>query len=107
MDWTDRHCRYFLRLIAPHARLYTDLVDGVTLGRVAYHHPYLLAQLDALCFGGSFRVRPRAEIVEALIPYAQAELARGVSLRAIVRHLLGLYHGAPGARTWPRNHHHR
>ena len=79
-----------------------DLVDGVMLGRIAYHHPYLLAQLDALCFGGSFRVRPRAEIVEALIPYAQDQLARGVTLRAIVRHVLGLYHGAPGARAWRR-----
>jgi tRNA-dihydrouridine synthase A len=79
-----------------------DLVDGVMLGRIAYHHPYLLAQLDALCFGESFRMRSRADIVEALILYAQAELARGVSLRAIVRHVLGLYHGAPGARAWRR-----
>jgi tRNA-dihydrouridine synthase A len=79
-----------------------DFVDGVMLGRVAYHRPYLLAQLDALCFGGGFHVRSRAEIVEALIPYAQDQLARGVSLRAIVRHVLGLYHGAPGARAWRR-----
>ncbi len=79
-----------------------EQVDGVMLGRVAYHHPYLLAQLDALCFGASERVRSRAEIVEALIPYAQAQLMRGVSLRAIVRHTLGLYHGAPGARSWRR-----
>jgi tRNA-dihydrouridine synthase A len=79
-----------------------EQVDGVMLGRVAYHHPYLLAQLDALCFGASERVRSRAEIVEALIPYAQTQLMRGVSLRAIVRHTLGLYHGAPGARSWRR-----
>jgi tRNA-dihydrouridine synthase A len=77
-------------------------VDGVMPGRIAYHHPYVLAQLDTLCFGGSFRARSRAEIVEALIPYAQAQLMRGVSLRAIVRHILGLYHGAPGARAWRR-----
>src|SRR5438552_7876889 len=79
-----------------------DFVDGVMLGRIAYHHPYVLSQLDALCFGGSFRARSRAEIVEALIPYAQDQLARGVTLRAIVRHVLGLYHGPPGARAWRR-----
>ncbi len=77
-------------------------VDGVMLGRVAYHHPYSLAQIDALCFGDGARLRSRAEVVEALVPYAQAHLARGVSLRAIVRHVLGLYHGGPGARTWRR-----
>src|SRR6266567_2539691 len=77
-------------------------LDGVMLGRIAYHHPYLLAQLDALCFEGSAGVRSRAEVVEALVPYARKQLARGVSLRAITRHTLGLYHGAPGARTWRR-----
>src|SRR5438876_2922850 len=77
-------------------------VDGVMLGRLAYHHPYLLAQLDALCFEGSARVRSRADVVEALVPYAKIQLARGVGLRAIARHVLGLYHGAPGARAWRR-----
>ena len=38
----------------------------------------------------------------ALLPYAEAQLARGVGLRAITRHVLGLYHGAPGARAWRR-----
>ncbi len=77
-------------------------VDGVMLGRTAYHHPYALADADALCFGAGARPRSRAEIVAALLPYVEAQLARGVHLRAITRHILGLYHGCPGARTWRR-----
>ncbi|HKW08802.1 MAG TPA: tRNA dihydrouridine(20/20a) synthase DusA, partial [Gemmatimonadaceae bacterium] len=78
------------------------LVDGVMLGRAAYHHPYLLAEADAHCLGAGARRRSRGEIVEALLPYVESQLARGVHLRAITRHILGLYHGAPGARTWRR-----
>ena len=47
-------------------------------------------------------MRSRADVVEALVPYAKIQLARGVGLRAIARHVLGLYHGAPGARAWRR-----
>jgi len=46
--------------------------------------------------------RSRADVVEALIPYAHRELARGTSLRSIVRHVLGLYHGVPGGRRFRR-----
>ena len=77
-------------------------VDGVMLGRTAYHHPYLLADADALCFGVGAPPRSRAGIVAALLPYVDAQLASGVHLRAITRHILGLYHGSPGARTWRR-----
>ena len=77
-------------------------VDGVMLGRTAYHHPYVLAEADVLCFGADTRSRSRAEIVAALLPYIDAQLASGVHLRAITRHILGLYHGSPGARTWRR-----
>ena len=90
--------------IATHDAIARELaeVDGVMLGRVAYHHPSLLAEADAYCFGGSAPQRSREEVVEALLPYAEAQLARGVGLRAITRHVLGLYHGAPGARAWRR-----
>jgi tRNA-dihydrouridine synthase A len=80
-------------------------VDGVMIGRVAYHHPWLLAEADRYCFGeglGAPPIRSRAEVVEALVPYAEAQLTQGVSLRAIARHVLGLYHGKPGARAWRR-----
>ena len=77
-------------------------VDGVMLGRAAYHHPYLLAEADAQRPGAGERRRSRGEIIEAMLPYVESQLARGVHLRAITRHILGLYHGAPGARTWRR-----
>ena len=77
-------------------------VDGVMLGRTAYHDPYALASADVLCFGAGAQPRTRAEIVAALLPYVEAQLAGGVHLRAITRHILGLYHGCPGARTWRR-----
>jgi tRNA-dihydrouridine synthase A len=79
-----------------------DEVDGVMLGRVAYHDPYFLAEAETYCFADSGPKRTRAEVVEALLPYAEVQLARGVHLRAIARHVLGLYHGAPGARAWRR-----
>ena len=77
-------------------------VDGVMLGRAAYHNPYLLAEAEEYCFGAPAPSRTRAEIVQALLPYARAQLASGVSLRAIAQHLLGLYHGRSGVRAWRR-----
>jgi len=79
-----------------------ERVDGVMLGRAAYHNPYLLAEAEGYAFGVPAPTRTRAQIVERLVPYAAEQLARGVSLRAIARHVLGLYHGASGARTWRR-----
>jgi tRNA-dihydrouridine synthase A len=76
-------------------------VDGVMLGRAAYHDPYLLAQADR-----RFRVdassRTRVQVVKAMHEYARDELRRGTSLRAITRHMLGLFHGQPRARLWRR-----
>ena len=79
-----------------------ERVDGVMLGRAAYHNPYLIAEAEEYVFGEPAPQRTRADIVEALVPYAEAQLARGVAMRAIARHVLGLYHGAPGARAWRR-----
>jgi tRNA-dihydrouridine synthase A len=75
-------------------------VDGVMLGRAAYHDPWLLAQAEAYCFGEPGQSHTRADVIEALVPYADAQLARGASLRAIARHILGLYHGQPGGRRF-------
>jgi len=77
-------------------------VDGVMLGRVAYHDPYFMAEAEQYCFEAHLPQRSRAEVVQALLPYVESQLARGVHLRAITRHILGLYHGAPGARAWRR-----
>jgi tRNA-dihydrouridine synthase A len=75
-------------------------VDGVMLGRAAYHDSWLLAQADARLFGGA--ARTRADVVRAMIAYAGRQRAQGVALRQIARHMLGLYHGMPRARLWRR-----
>ncbi len=76
-------------------------VDGVMLGRAAYHTPALLGEVDARIFGESGTVSA-VEAVERYRPYIARELASGVHLAAMARHMLGLFHGAPGARTWRR-----
>ena len=74
--------------------------DGVMLGRVAYHDPYFLAQGDERAFGDEAPARSRAAVLRAMIPYAENQLERGVPLRAIARHMLGLYHGRSGGRRF-------
>jgi tRNA-dihydrouridine synthase A len=75
-------------------------VDGVMLGRAAYHDPYLLAKVEAALYGEP--MPERAEVLLRLRPYIEAELARGTALKHIVRHVLGLYQGEPGARGFRR-----
>jgi tRNA-dihydrouridine synthase A len=75
-------------------------VDGVMLGRAAYHDPYLLAQLEAALYGTP--MPSREDVLAHLRPYVEAELKRGTALKHISRHLLGLYQGEPGARTFRR-----
>jgi tRNA-dihydrouridine synthase A len=77
-------------------------LDGVMLGRAAYHQPGLLGQVDRLVFGEEGPdVSPEAA-VQAYRPYLAARLAEGVPLASMSRHMLGLFHGLPGARTWRR-----
>jgi tRNA-dihydrouridine synthase A len=75
-------------------------VDGAMLGRVAYHEPYFLAQAGARLFGDDTPARSRADVMRAMLGYARSQLARGVHLRAIARHVLGLYHGCSGGRRF-------
>jgi tRNA-dihydrouridine synthase A len=77
--------------------------DGVMIGRAAYHNPYaLLAEADRRLFGDAHPIPSRHDILEEMRPYIGAELARGVRLHAITRHMLGLFHGVPGGRAWRR-----
>ncbi|MDB5459290.1 MAG: tRNA-dihydrouridine synthase, partial [Caulobacteraceae bacterium] len=85
------------------ARAHIDQgLDGAMLGRAAYHEPAILGAADRLLFDPSAPVLTPQAAVLAYRPYVQAELARGVHLYAIARHMLGLFHGRPGARTWRR-----
>jgi tRNA-dihydrouridine synthase A len=76
-------------------------VDGVMLGRAAYHTPGLLGEVDARLFGEGEAVTA-VEAVARYRPYIARELAAGTHLAAMTRHMLGLFHGAPGARSWRR-----
>ncbi|AMP11143.1 tRNA dihydrouridine synthase A family protein [Collimonas arenae] len=82
-------------------------VDGVMLGREAYHNPYLMADFDARYFGDADAVpKTRAEVIEAMLPYIREQLAlygrdgNGLRLNSITRHMLGLMAGMPGAKSF-------
>jgi tRNA-dihydrouridine synthase A len=70
------------------------------LGRVAYHDPMFLAPVDWRLFGDDSPPPTRDRVLLAMIPYVTAQCARGVPLRSIARHMLGLYHGRPGGRRF-------
>jgi len=106
-DWAYRlkHERPTLQVVvnggiadAAEATTHLAHVDGAMLGRAAYHTPYLLHELDAAWFGGA--LRSRGELLHACQPYVEAQLDRGVPLKHIVRHVLGLFAGQPGGRAF-------
>lgn len=84
------------------AQTHMPHVDGVMLGRAAYHTPFLLAEVDARLYGKPLTVTTRMEALEAFIPYVETELARGTQLARITRHMLGLWHGEYGGRAFRR-----
>lgn len=84
------------------AELQLEHVDGVMMGREAYHNPYIMAQVDQRFYGAEDAVLTRMEIIEKLFPYIQEEVSKGTRLHAISRHILGLFNGQPGARKWRR-----
>jgi len=84
------------------AEVHLQQVDGVMIGRAAYQNPYLLASVDQRLFGDTHPVPTRHEIIEALLPYVEAQLSQGGYLKHISRHILGLFQGQPGARQWRR-----
>ena len=81
-----------------------EQVDGVMIGRAAYHYPYRMASFDARFYGDDAPVRTPAQVVEAMIPYIDRQLslygAKGLRLQGITRHMLGLMTGMPGARRF-------
>ena len=78
-------------------------VDGVMIGREAYHNPYLLAAFDREFFGIDTPIATREAVEAALAIYAGQQALQGVPRHSIMRHTLGLYRGLPGARAWRRS----
>jgi len=78
-------------------------MDGVMLGRAAYQNPELLIGVDPAIFGEAAPVSDAFEALEAFRPYVAEQLARGVRLHAMTKHLLGLFPGRPGARLYRRH----
>jgi tRNA-dihydrouridine synthase A len=76
-------------------------VDGVMIGREAYTNPWFLAEIERDIFGAA-STPTRLEIIEKMIPYIDRQLAGGIPLKDITRHILGLWQGLPGARKWRR-----
>ena len=78
-------------------------MDGVMLGRAAYHDPDLLLGIDPHLFGAPAPFASPFDVVEAYLPYVSDRLAEGARLADMTRHMLGLFAGMPGARSWRRH----
>lgn len=98
-----------LAQLQPGATLDGVTLDGVMVGRAAYHQPWMMADWDALFFGSAPRSQPwtREAVEAAMVAYAEREIARTAGMPhgevrwpAVIRHMLGLYNGLPGARRW-------
>ncbi|RLA15217.1 MAG: tRNA dihydrouridine(20/20a) synthase DusA [Gammaproteobacteria bacterium] len=84
-------------------RQHLQRVDGVMLGREPYQNPYLLHNVDQLIFEApASRLKSRQALLHEIYPYIEHQLAQGMPLTKMVRHVIGLYHGEPNARRWRR-----
>ncbi len=77
-------------------------LDGIMLGRAAYHDPYQLAAADQRGYAEPATPVERGEVVAAMLPYVRAHMEEGGRLPEVSRHMLGLFHGQPGAKLWRR-----
>ncbi|MEW9809525.1 MAG: tRNA dihydrouridine(20/20a) synthase DusA [Candidatus Symbiodolus clandestinus] len=84
------------------AKQHLTKVDGIMMGRAAYHYPQWLAQVDRALFDRQAIEREPITVVQAFYPYIQQQLRQGTPLHSMTRHLLGLFHQWPGARRWRR-----
>jgi len=85
------------------AARHLEHVDGVMMGRAAYQEPWRLIAVDPLIYREPARFASARQALEAFFPYVERELARGTRLHAITRHILGSFHGVPGARAFRRH----
>lgn len=82
------------------AKTHLEKMDGVMLGRAAYHNPALLAEVDARLFDDEPVAVEMADIIEAMCDYTDRHIASGGRLSHVSRHMVGLFSGLPGARRW-------
>lgn len=91
---------------AEQTRQHLRHVDGVMIGREAYHNPYWLASWDREFYGDEYEAPSREKVEELMVEYADQEAARGAGFgptrHAVMRHMVGLYKGLSGARAWRR-----
>ncbi|GGC59787.1 tRNA-dihydrouridine(20/20a) synthase [Undibacterium terreum] len=88
--------------------LHLQHLDGVMLGREAYHNPYIMSQFDSRYYGDETPYKSRREVIEAMLPYISSQLEKhgkskaggGLKLNSITRHMLGLMTGLVGARAF-------
>ena len=78
-------------------------VDGVMMGREAYHNPLVMAEVDTLIYKANPTVVKADNVLKEYIEYMQFQLEQGVYLKHMSRHLLGLFTGQPGAKAWRRH----
>ena len=76
-------------------------VDGVMIGRAAYHSPYFLSEVEKEIFNNQ-NIPSRTEVMERMIPYIKEETGKGIRLNQIMRHTIGLFHGQKGSTHWKR-----
>jgi tRNA-dihydrouridine synthase A len=84
------------------AKQHLGFVDGVMLGRAAYQEPWRLLSADRELFGEPAPHASMKDVFEAMMPYIEAELAKGTRLHSITRHFVGAFHAVPGARAFRR-----
>lgn len=78
-------------------------VDGVMIGREAYHNPYILAEVDQRIYHDCHPAPSRSQVLEEFTRFAESQLTAGIRLSHMTRHILGLFHGMPGARKFRRH----
>ena len=79
-----------------------DEVDGVMMGRAAYHNPWLLTDVESRVFGQTASFNSPLQALDAFLPYMEEQLHQGVRLSAITKHILGLFQGRPGTKQFKR-----
>jgi tRNA-dihydrouridine synthase A len=84
------------------AEQHLQQVDGVMIGREAYHNPYMLAEADRRIFGVQQDAPTREELVAIMTRYTEQHMSQGGRFNQVSRHMLGLFHAQPGGRLWRR-----